>query len=403
MGLENMEKEELILRETVQMIQQEIKQNHATLYLEGFASKISREALKKVIADDFSDVLDTEEKLEYVVREIVGLSFIEYLVEDERITDIGFDGDKLIVQGNNFEKTVLDGVTEDDVIKIIAKFQNSTAKELTIKDPILNTSRDHLRLNAVDKSIAINGTTMAIRVSRPGLRITEENFSMIAPLYVLDFIKAAVKTKSNIMICGETGTGKTELQKLMMSFIPFEERIALIESNKDLYAKENFPNKDIFYWVSNGNTTIEDLIAYAALRSYPKWIMVAEVLGREVYQVLQGILTGHKFTCTLHAVDCRAIPRRLLGMAKMGYTVDENMFLDDIYNYVDFGIHLKANGGVRYLSEIVEYHSDRTATTIFKQILTKDGFKITTDNGELSPKFFERVMEEGMDYKGLVV
>lgn len=393
------EKIELIQSETMELIQTKLKEDYARLYLEAFSEEESREAFKKVIKDEFGDLLDTEEKLEYALREIIGLSFIEYLVEDTRVTDIGFDSDKLIVEGNGISKYTIDGISEDEITKLIAKFSNTTGKELTAKDPILNTSMNHLRLNAVHRANAINGTTMAIRVSRPGLALTEENFESFAPKYVLDFIKAAVKVRSNILICGETGTGKTELQKLIMSFIPFEERIALIETNKDIYAKENFPDKDIFYWVANGTTTVEDLIAYAALRSHPIWIMVGEVLGREVYQMIQGILTGHKFTTTLHAVDARAIPSRLLGMAKMGYSIDEKMFLDDIYNYVDFGFHIKKIDGVRYLSEIVEYHSDHTATTVFKQIKTKNGFE--REIGPLSNKFFEKTKEFAIDYDGL--
>lgn len=394
------EKVVLIQPETIELIRTRLKQNHAELYLDSFGNSEAKEVFRKIIKDEFGDLLKTEEQVEYVLRELIGLSFIEYLVEDKRITDIGFDGEKLIVEGNGVEKYTLDGVTEDDINKLIAKFSNTTGKELTAKDPILNTSKTHLRLNAVHPAIAVNGTTMAIRVSRPGLALTEENFEDFAPDYVLDFLKAAVKSRSNILICGETGTGKTELQKLLMSFIPFKERIGLIETNKDLYAKENFPRKDIFYWVANGTTTVEDLIAYAGLRSHPIWIMVGEVLGREVYQMIQGILTGHKFMTTLHAVDARAIPKRLLGMAKMGYSVDENMFLDDIYNYVDFGVHIKKIDGVRYLSEIVEFNGDHTATTVFKQIKTKDGFE--RQIGTLSDKFlFEKVKEAQLDYQGL--
>lgn len=395
------EKIDLIQSETIDLIQDRLKKKYSRLYLDAFSDNEARQAFRMVIEDEFSDLIDTPEKIEYVLRELVGLSFIENLIEDEdrKPTDIGFDGDKLIVEGNGFEKFTVENVSEEDITKLISKFGNTTGKELTVKNPILNTSKNHLRLNAVHSDIAVNGTTMAIRVSRPGLALTEDNFHEFAPPYILDFIKAAVKVRSNILICGETGTGKTELQKLMMSFIPFEERIALIETNKDMYAKENFPDKDIFYWVANRTTTVEDLIAYAGLRSHPIWIMVGEVLGREVYQMIQGILTGHKFISTLHSVSARAIPKRLLGMAKMGYTIDEQMFLDDIYNYVDFGFHIKKKDGVRYLGEIIEFHGDHTATTVFKQVKKKNGFVVT--KGSLSEKFFERIEEFGSDFKGL--
>lgn len=392
--------------DVIQFLKIYLREHYAELFHQAYTDDESREVLKRIILNEHGKYIDSEEKADDILREIVGLSFIDELVKnDKRITDIGFDGGKLIVEGNGFHKYSIDEISEDDINKLIAKFSNATGKELTAKDSILNTSMNHLRLNAVHKQNAVNGTTMAIRVSKPKLALNLENFEEFAPDFMLEFIKAAVKTRCNVFISGDTGTGKTELQKLIMSLVPFEERIALIETNKDLYAKELFPDKDIFYWVANESATVEELISYAALRSNPIWIMVGEVVGREVLQMLQGILTGHKFTTTLHSVDARAIPKRLLGMAKMGYTFDEKMFLDDIYNYTQFGYHLEkkelTNGKtLRYLSEVVEYHSDHTATTVFEQTFTeREGFKHVV--GNLSEEFMKRVEKYDLDYMGL--
>ncbi|MGG6899120.1 hypothetical protein, partial [Rhizobium sp. BR 315] len=86
-------------------------------------------------------------------------------------------------------------------------------------------------------------------------------------------------------------------------------------------------------------------------------------------------------------------------MAKSGYEVDDKMFLDDIYSYVHFGIHLKKINGRRFLSEIVEFHGDHTATTVFKQRMKKDG-SLDISYGELSQDFFERIHELGSDFEG---
>lgn len=390
----------IIKEELLDVIKNDMKENHPGIYHESFSNDESRDVFKRILKGRHGKLLDTEDKLESVMRELVGLGIIEELITNPNVTDIGFDGKKLIVEGNGIEKYTIEDIDEDYIEKIIAKFSNATGKDLTTKNPILNTSMKHLRLNAVHKQNAVDGTTAALRISRPGLALNEDNWINFAPIEVLYLLEAIVGTRSNCFISGSTGTGKTELQKLMISMIPFEERIALIESNKDLYVKENFPNKDIFYWVANETASMEDLIALAGLRSHPIWIMVGEVLGKEVYQMVQGILTDHKFITTLHAVGARAIPKRLLGMAKMGYQVDENMFLDDIYTYSDFGIHTKKSkrNGVRYLSEIVEYHDNHTATTVFKQRETKNGF--IHKYGVLSETFFERCEEYMIDYKG---
>ncbi|MED4057141.1 ATPase, T2SS/T4P/T4SS family (plasmid) [Niallia taxi] len=380
-------------------IKNDLRENHAEEFQEAFADLETREVLKKIIANKHGSILNDDEKLESVVRELVGLGLVEELREDLRVTDVGFDGTKLIVEGNGIEKYSLETVSENEVIKLIAKFSNSTGKEISSKNPILNTSKDFMRLNAVHKQNAPSGTTMAIRISRPYMALSEENFKDFAPLEILEFLKAAVKGRSNMVIAGETGSGKTEFQKLLMSYIPFKERMAVIESTIDIYAKELWPNKDIFSWLATEGVSIEELIAYAGLRSHPVWIIVGEILGKEVYQMLQGILTGHRFMTTAHAYDARAIPKRLLGMAKSGYEVDDKMFLDDIYSYVHFGIHLKKINGRRFLSEIVEFHGDHTATTVFKQRMKKDG-SLDISYGELSQDFFERIHELGSDFEG---
>ncbi|MED1738187.1 ATPase, T2SS/T4P/T4SS family [Bacillus swezeyi] len=391
----------MIEKETLNIIKNSLREDHPELYHKAFTIDEEREAFRILIADIHGDLLDSPEKVDYVVRELVGMGLIEELKSDERVTDIGYDGDKLWVEGNGIEKYSIP-YEENEAIKLISKFSSSTGKDLTIKHNILNTSKDRMRLNAVHKSVAVDGTTMAVRVSRPGLALNEENFTSFAPMYMLDFIKAAAETRSNILISGETGTGKTELQKLFIKYIRPKERIALIETNKDMHVKETFPDRDIFYWVANETTSQEDLIAKAALRSHPVWIMPAEVVGREVYQMVQGVLTGHRTATTLHSFDARATPYRLLGMAKQGYNVDERMFLDNIYRYFDFDFHIeKTIDGQRYLSEVVEFHSDHSATTVFKQDYIGDGFEVTI--GELSPSFYEKLKKFRSNYKGLPI
>ncbi len=394
--------EEKIAPEALDNIHEIMINDHAELYHNAFTDDESKMALGILLKELFPKVLDTEAKVQHVVRELVGMGLIEEIRSDERVTDIGFDGNRLWIQGNGFEKYSVPFEIED-ADKVVSKFSSSTRKELTAKKDILNTSKDRMRLNAVHKNVAKNGMTFAIRISRPGLALNEENFETFAPLYMLDFIKAVAQTRSNIMISGDTGTGKTEFQKLFINYIRPKERIAFIESNKDMYIKETFPERDIFYWVSNEKTTIEHLISHAALRSHPVWIMVAEVVGREVYQMMNGILTGHKIATTLHSVDARAQPYRLLGMAKEGYNIDENMFLDNFYRYVDWGFHIEKTEvedgkEIRYLNEVVAFNSDHSATTVFKQEFVGDGFEIET--GALPANFIKKLKKFRVNYEG---
>lgn|GEM_PF-3974588 len=92
-------------------------------------------------------------------------------------------------------------------------------------------------------------------------------------------------------IAGETGSGKTELLKLLLSFIPKETRQIVIEDVQETHIKELFPEHDVFAWVTSPEKSIEDLVK-ASLRFYPKYINVSETRGAEAYEMIQAALFG---------------------------------------------------------------------------------------------------------------
>lgn len=392
-----------INEQTLESIQNDLKRNHPQLLLDAFTDFEAREALKEVLDKEHGVLLRTEENLEDVIQEIVGLGIIETIIkQDESVTDITYNGTDLIVKSNN-NKYVYDEkeITENYIIKLIQKFANAVGKEFTPKNGILDATLGNFRLNAVHRTRSPYGTTMALRTSRPKLALNEDNFSDFAPTYMLDFFKAVIKTRSNIVISGETGTGKTEFQKLLVSEIPFKEKICLIEDTLDSHIKTLFPEKDIHSWVTSASTSMTDLIK-AALRNNPVWLLVSETRGKEAYEMLQAILSGHSIITTLHAKNARAIPRRFVNMMKMGYQVDEKSIESDIYNYFGFGAHLEQteiNGKTkRYLSEVVEYLEDGTVLTVFKQV--KEGDLIYPVTGSYSEDFEMLMKKFNCNFKG---
>ena len=236
---------------------------------------------------------------------------------------------------------------------------------------------------------------MALRVVRPKLALTEENFEGFAPRFMLDFFRAAALTKSNMVISGTTGTGKTELHKLISGFIPFEDRILLIEDTPETFMKEMFKDKDVYSWVTSENVSVTPLIK-AGLRNHPTWIMVTETRGSEAYEMIQAVLSGHSIITSLHATEARAIPSRFINMAKMGYELSEEALKQDIRMYFNFGIHIrkaKYHGHViRYLSEIIEF-DPAGDKTVFKQRFVDGVFYFETV--DVSQGFKDK-MEEAM-------
>ncbi|WJE41175.1 ATPase, T2SS/T4P/T4SS family (plasmid) [Bacillus halotolerans] len=389
----------VVVREDIlKGIADDIKESNPKLYLDAFTDEIARESLAKLIFSE-NDWLDAE-ALDYVMQQLVGLGVIEEIIKDHDVTDISYNGTDLIVNTNNSGKYVFEkNFSEDKVIKIIQKIANAVKKEFTQKNPILDAQLKTLRLNAVHKVSSPYGTTMALRVARPKLALTKNNFENFAPLYMYDFFEAVIKSRANILIAGEVGTGKTEFQKLLMSFVPFDQKIVWIEDVREGHIKELFPEKDVHSYLTNEITSILDLTK-AGLRNNSAWISVAEVRGFEAFELLNAVLSGHNIVTTLHSVNAKAIPKRFSHMVKMGYdSVDDKDLINDIKTYIQFGVHIKKttiNGKVkRYLSEVVEYRPDGDIT-IFKQTYTKKGFEIVCN--PYSSEFENQLIEQHSDY-----
>lgn len=389
----------MISHEILQEIKKDLKEYHSELYLESFVNMDAREVLKRIVKEKHQTILKDDERLNYVVSEIVGLGVIDDIIsKDHSVTDVSFNGTSLIVETPS-EKYEHESVIEEDYInQIIQKFANAVGKEFTPKSPILDAALNNLRINAVHRSISSYGTTMAIRVSRPVLALNHSNFDNFAPEYMLEFFEAAVASRCNIVIAGEVGTGKTEFQKFLTSFIPFNEKIGWIEDTLEGHVKELFPEKDIISWLVTPSTNHSTLIK-AMLRNNPTWINVSETRGEEAYEMIQAVLSGHRIITTAHTVNAKAIPTRFINMAKMGYDVDEKSLERDIFRYFQLGVFIKKkriNGKmVRFLSEVVFFLENGECHTIFEAIEKNE--TLTHRFYSLPLEFIKRLEEFNLD------
>ncbi|MGX1195881.1 ATPase, T2SS/T4P/T4SS family [Metabacillus sp. SLBN-84] len=397
---QKIEPHELISSAEVEQIRKSLIESYADLVVQGMFDQDVRANLERIVKREYKQATKgNTDVIEYVVRETIGTGVIEEILQDQSITDIGYNGKELIIETNdskqkfetNFE------ITEAYIVRIVNKFANANNKEFTAKSPIFDGRFQNVRINAVhaQNTAPESGTTMALRVVRPRLALTKENFQGFAPMFMYDFFRAAAITKANMVISGTTGTGKTELHKLISGFIPFDDRILLIEDTPETFMKEMFPDKDVYSWVTSEGVSVTQLIK-AGLRNHPAWIMVTETRGQEAYEMIQAVLSGHSIITSLHAAEARAIPSRFINMAKMGYELSEEALKQDIREYFNFGIHIRKvkyyGHVIRYLSEIIEFHPDGDRT-VFKQRFVDGIFHFETF--DVSDKF-KGMMEEAM-------
>lgn len=382
-------------------IKEQLVSSHAELIVRGLLDNSARIELKHKVLKEHGHVVKSNEQLaEKIVSETVGTGVIEEIVKDETITDIGYNGTDLIIESNDIKKKYNGStqITEEYIVRIIQKFANAVGKDFTPKEPNLSAVFGNIRLDATHSSrSSIGKTTMSLRIVRPKLVLNESNFEEFAPKFMYDFFKKCVVLRTNIAISGETGTGKTELQKLMMSFITFDDKTIVIEDVPESHVKELFPDKDIISWLAGEGWPISKAIK-AALRNNPRWIMVTETRGEEAYELIQAVLSGHHIITSLHAVNAGATPKRFVNMAKMGYNISEDTLEEDIRRYFDFGFHIKRvkyqGKTIRYLSEIVAYDlaGDKT---VFEQKF-KAG-KLVYKTFELLDEIKERFEDAGLE------
>lgn len=321
------------------------------------------------------------------VEAIINQSFLGKYLKDDGITDIRFNGTTLWLQHNQKPyQMAKEQPTLEDVKRLTKQISDAQRKNITNSDPILDTEIGFLRVNAVHEAVSPDGMTFAIRVSRPNLAIhhiedmlptiqsDEINEEVEDALFMERFnnpveslLKVLMQAGSNLMISGITGTGKTELQKLLIGFIPDNKKINLLEDTRDSHIKTLYPDKDIMSWQTlmsedrQKKITMQDLIR-ASLRNNPDWVIVAETRGEESADMLDGAKTGHSVITTVHAKEAMLIPSRFIPMIKQSpayQTIDEVIIGKEITDLFRFGMQLEMDyiGGkvIRRIKEIVEY------------------------------------------------
>lgn len=310
---------------------------------------------------------------------------LKSLLDDDDITDISYDNNgqiwiRSLTQGSI--RVEVNGATPEFVEKLAFQCSNVMGTTFNNAKPFLDAESSELRLNFVHPSIATNGIAMVIRKTPAKIRLEKEK--LLKDDYftqdIHDILIKCVEGHCNIIVSGETGSGKTEFVKYLASHTKTNEKIITIEDTLELHLDKIFPQRDIVSMKTNNVASYTDVLV-TCMRQNPKWILLSEVRSAEaVTAVRNSISSGHNILSTIHADKAAAIPYRLYSL--METDLDVNQFLSTIYRYIQLGVHIRAYYSKekgkfhREVDEVTEFYVDENnqpkSRTIYQKVFGKE-------------------------------
>ena len=295
---------------------------------------------------------------------------LKQYLDDDNVTDISYSNN-----GQVWLKSLDKGVYRVDnpgidntlMEKIAFQCANIMGKVFNMASPFLDSESSELRMNFVHDSIARNGIAAVFRKTPAKIRLKKEK--IISEKYITenihDFLIECVKGHCNIIVSGETGSGKTELVKYLASHTNENEKIITIEDTLELHLDRIFPHRDIVSMKTNNVASYSDVLV-TCMRQNPKWILLSEVRSAEaVTAVRNSISSGHNSLSTIHADKASNIPHRLYSLLESN--IDVNQFMTTIYRYIQLGVHVRA----RY---------DKETGKFMREVCEVTEFYVTNDN-----------------------
>lgn len=291
------------------------------------------------------------------------LDILQPYIEDERVSEIMVNGtDDIFVEiGGRLERVDLKFDTVEELEELIRRLAAGVHREINELNPIVDARLpDGSRVNAVYKNIALNGPILTIR-KFPQQAIEMSDLIRMGSITqeAADFLEKLVKAGYNCFVSGGTSSGKTTFLNVLSNFIPPSERVILIEDSAELQIRhiENLVRLECRQanTQKKGEITMEDLIK-TSLRMRPDRIIVGEVRGKEVMDMIQAMNTGHDGSLSSgHGNSISGMLRRLESMFLQAADFPVDAIRSQIAEGIDVIIHLgRLSDGSRKVLEIAE-------------------------------------------------
>lgn len=251
-------------------------------------------------------------------QEFNGAGILQPLVETEGVTDILVNGTQAVWwdKGSGLEPTNIRFGTEAEVRAFAQRLASTAGRRLDDASPMVDAQLpDGTRVHCVLAPIAASGTTISLRIPSP-TTLTLEHLvscgSINAELHAL--LVSIVRSRLAFLISGGTGTGKTTVLSALLAYVSPDHRIVIVEDSSELNPQHHHVvrmQSRLANVESAGAVTLRDLVR-TSLRMRPNRIVVGEVRGAEVVELLSALNTGHEGGCgTVHANSPADVPTRL--------------------------------------------------------------------------------------------
>ena len=297
-------------------------------------------------------------------NEINGLGPITELLKDKNVTEIMVNAPNEVyveIDGKLVRDESVSFINNDHILRTIGKIVQPLGRTIDSSNPMVDARlKDGSRINAIIPPLSLKGPVLTIRKFKRDLNDIEDllrNGTLTRDMAL--FLEACVKSKQNILVVGGTGTGKTTVLNILSSFIDDSERIITIEDAAELKLKQNHVislETRVDNYQSKSEVTIRDLVRNS-LRMRPDRIIVGEVRGKEAFDMLQAMNTGHEGSLTtIHANSAIDSLNRLETMVLMGgLEIPVSAIRDYIENAIDIIVQVaRLSDGRRKIVEISE-------------------------------------------------
>jgi pilus assembly protein CpaF len=344
--------------------------------------------------------------LDWVISDILGFGPLEPLLQEPTITEVMANGyDNIYIERfGKVEKTKVTFENEAHLMRIIDRIVAPLGRRVDESSPMVDARLPNgYRVNVIIPPLSLIGPMLTIRKFAQTPYTAQDlvaNGTLTTSL--VNFMRACVEARVNIVISGGTGSGKTTLLNVVSAFIPSTERIITIEDIAELQLKQEHVGR-LEKRPSNvegkGEVTIRQLVINS-LRMRPDRIIVGEARGGEALDMLQAMNTGHDGSMTtIHSNSPRDTLRRIETMVLMaGLELPLRAIREQVSSAIELIIHMeRLRDGTRKVVHVAEVQGMEGDTILMQDLFLFDQTGI--QNGRvigslkstgLRPKFAEK-------------